>query len=59
MSGLQKVYERLAKNPNDLLYNIDLYHSDIHYCRAHINAKFGTDYTLKEMYNLLKEEKLI
>lgn len=59
MSELKKVYDRLAKNPNDLLYNIDLYHSDIHYCRIHINEKFGTDYTLKEMYSLLKEEKLI
>lgn len=57
---LSRIYERLEKNPNDVhLAGINIYRSEIHYIRSHLNAKFGKRYTLDEVYTLLLEEGLI
>ena len=60
MGVLEKVYERLRKNPNDRLIGIRMYHSDIYYVRAHLEDVFSPrKFTLVEVYSLLKAENML
>ena len=58
--SLEKVYERLRKNPDDTLKGLRLYHSDIYYVRAHLEDKFHPrKFKLREGYDLLRSEGML
>jgi len=56
MSILHKVYERLAKNPNDRLAGIKLYRSDTYMVRNELQRIFDVELTLEEVDRWRKEE---
>ena len=56
---LTKLYSRLAKNPEDSLKGLEMYHSSVGYAQAAIKAKFGIEYTYRKVVDLLVEEGLL
>lgn len=55
---LELIYERLRKNPDDLLYDLmdRIPRSDVYHVTHHVNALFGTNYSYKEMETIMREE---
>lgn len=56
--ALREVYDRLAKNPDDPLSNLKIYHSSIYYTRSAIFANTGIWLTLKDTQRYIDEENL-
>ena len=64
---LNKVYDRLADDPDDQLKGIEMHHSTIYYIKSHLNDKakdpdcafYGREFTTKEVYEILLDEDML
>lgn len=56
---LSTVFNILWQNPNGNISSVPIYHSDVYYTRAAVNARFNADYSLDEIFDLMVEEGII
>ena len=56
---LIEMFNRLDRNPDDLLRGLSLYHSSVGYAVQAIKANLGIQLSYKEVANLMVEEGLL